>query len=247
MDASARCFYDREYALLYRDRVAEVPQQMAFLERHAGAAKGARVLDLGCGYGRHAVALAARGCLVVGVDYSLPLLCKARQRAAHQAAGRGLQLVCADMTALPLRREPTFDLALLLFVTLGQLPADAGQALLGEVRARLKTGGRLVVDVLSADWHRTWAPEKTEWHPVGAPEVLVRDVQRSAPDGSVLIRRTVLRGGREEQYTLSQRLFTPEGLSGLLRKAGYEKVRLFGDWQDRGPEACCHIVAVATA
>lgn len=118
---------------------------------------------------------------------------------------------------------------------------------MGEVRERVKSGGRLVVDALGEGWHRRWAPKQTEWHPVGAPEVLVRDVGDRAPDGALLIRRTVLRAGREDQYTLSQRPSAPEGLSGLLRQAGYAKVRLFGDWQDRDPGGCRYIVAVATA
>ena len=45
-------------------------QEVAFLWEHLGLREGSRVLDLGCGPGRHALALARRGAQVVGTDHS---------------------------------------------------------------------------------------------------------------------------------------------------------------------------------
>ncbi len=57
-----------------------------------------RVLDLGCGSGIHAVALAARGWQVTGVDIVPKALDRARARARQ--AGVELHLVQGDVTAL---------------------------------------------------------------------------------------------------------------------------------------------------
>ena len=49
-----------------------------FVERALALPVGARLLDLGCGFGRHAVSLALRGYHVAGLDLSRPLLHIAR-------------------------------------------------------------------------------------------------------------------------------------------------------------------------
>src|SRR5262245_41806156 len=57
-----------------------------FLERTLGLAPGARVLDVPCGGGRHAVELAARGSEVTGVDFAPEFLAAARSLAAERGA-----------------------------------------------------------------------------------------------------------------------------------------------------------------
>ena len=59
---------------------AEVDQVVRLLDARSGAA----VLDLGCGPGRHALALARRGFRVTGVDRTTHYLDAARRRAADQ-------------------------------------------------------------------------------------------------------------------------------------------------------------------
>src|SRR5438128_3021396 len=83
-----REFYDEDYPLLYREpsnpqRTDAEVDAIAGLLRLAPAAK---VLDLCCGQGRHAVRLQKRGWRVTGVDFSAPLLLLARSF-ARQAAG----------------------------------------------------------------------------------------------------------------------------------------------------------------
>src|SRR5512147_2068353 len=51
----------------------------------SGCPDGGDVLDVGCGFGRHAVPLAAEGYRVVGVDRSAALLSEGRRRAGEDA------------------------------------------------------------------------------------------------------------------------------------------------------------------
>src|SRR5579875_3434414 len=52
------------------DKTAQAPAAADFLEAVAHFPKGARILDLGCGYGRITLELARRGYRVTGLDYS---------------------------------------------------------------------------------------------------------------------------------------------------------------------------------
>ena len=62
-----------------------------------------RCLDIGCGAGRNAVALAAQGWQVVGVDLSYPMLQAAAMRAQREGVGSRLHVALAPMDCLPVR------------------------------------------------------------------------------------------------------------------------------------------------
>jgi len=96
----------------------------------------ARVLDVGCGDGRHVAAAAQRGCRAIGVDYDIAELRRARERLRSQR----VDLVGADASALPFR-PGVFD-AVICTETLEHLPDDTGA--MREVARVLRSGGRLL-------------------------------------------------------------------------------------------------------
>lgn len=97
--------------------------------------RDARVLDVGCGDGRHIAAAAARGCRAVGVDYDPGELAKARSRAGSLR----IDLIAADATRLPFR-DTAFD-AVICTETLEHLPDDRGA--IAEIARVLRPGGLL--------------------------------------------------------------------------------------------------------
>ncbi|HWT93017.1 MAG TPA: methyltransferase domain-containing protein, partial [Solirubrobacteraceae bacterium] len=83
LDAFFGDFYLRAYAGSVDEE--EASRQAVAAARLAGCAPGAAVLDVACGFARHAVPLAAEGFRVTGVDRSDALLTEGRRRA--DAAG----------------------------------------------------------------------------------------------------------------------------------------------------------------
>lgn len=104
---------------------------------------GDLVLDLSCGTGNYALALAHQGLRVVGADLSEPMLRLAQAKARQ--AGVGVAFVRADGSALPFR-PGTFDL---VTVILGLEFAAEPVKTLEEVRRILKPGAPLVVAILN--------------------------------------------------------------------------------------------------
>jgi SAM-dependent methyltransferase len=75
-----------------------------------GTLEGARILDLGCGTGRNAVALAQAGAKVLAVDPSADLLAAARERA--EAAEVRVELHQAELAELAFLRSDSIDAAI---------------------------------------------------------------------------------------------------------------------------------------
>jgi SAM-dependent methyltransferase len=84
--------------------------EVDFIEKEIRYDKSIRILDIGCGTGRHSIELAKRGYSVVGVDLSDAQLKRARENAEREKTS--LQFFRADARKLEFSRE--FDLALML-------------------------------------------------------------------------------------------------------------------------------------
>ena len=95
---------------------------MDFIERELALPPRARILDVPCGSGRHALTLAARGHRVTGVDISTEALGYARRAAA--AAGVDVEFVESDMRQV--RRGGAFDAAVCLGNSFGYLDRFGG-------------------------------------------------------------------------------------------------------------------------
>ncbi|MEI6501496.1 MAG: class I SAM-dependent methyltransferase [Armatimonadota bacterium] len=152
-----------------------------------------RVLDLGCGPGREAIALAKLGYQVVGVDVSGPVLECARENAVE--AGVTVEWRLVDGLNVP--AEP-FAAVTLWAQVLGNIERREDQvALLANCRDALGPGG-----VISASGHHeafcreTWGSQtEAEWfYPTG-----------SWPAGE-----------------LKYWMFTPKTLEALLTESGFE-------------------------
>jgi SAM-dependent methyltransferase len=139
--------YAHCYDLLYRDKdyAGEARFVKGLLDRHALGAR--RVLDLGCGSGRHAALLAGTGLSVHGVDYSADMLDEARRRAAALPEDIRARLSFSEGDVRTLRLNETFNAVTALFHVVSYQPTDADlAATFATAAAHLRPGGVFLFD-----------------------------------------------------------------------------------------------------
>jgi ubiquinone/menaquinone biosynthesis C-methylase UbiE len=138
-----------------------------FVQQHCR--KPGRLIDLGCGTGRLAIAMARCGHWALGVDLSAPMLRVAGDKAT--AAGVHVERVQANLVELGGLDDASFDYAACLFSTLGMIAgAEQRRCVLAHVYRLLRPGGVLVLHVHNR-WFNFWNPQGRAW--------LLRDIVRS--------------------------------------------------------------------
>ena len=145
-------FFDL-HAPYYMDNVftKNTTAEIEFILKELTIPDRGRILDIGCGTGRHAVELARKGFRLTGVDLSAGMLEEARQ--AARRAGVSVHWIHADVTRLTVR-EP-FDAAICLcegaFGLLGSDddPLQHDWAILRNISAALKPSAPFLLTVLN--------------------------------------------------------------------------------------------------
>jgi SAM-dependent methyltransferase len=182
-----------------------------------------RLLDLGCGDGERAIALASRSFNhVTGLDGAKSLIDLAIQRAAKRRVD--VTFVCGDPCATPFRAG-SFDEVMLLSGLFGHTgTAKSDVMLLREAGRVLKPGGRLHVGFSDGDWIRAnYRAQSVEGLPTG---FLYR--HRALSSDGHLLRTEVLSSGEEcgiaRQETVIEWLYSPRDVTDLLYRLGFDAI-----------------------
>jgi len=174
-------------------------QEVAFLTDVLDLRPGMRLLDVGCGPGRHARAFAANGIEVVGVDISQRFIDLATEGAPEAAT-----FIRRDARTLTYDAE--FDVAISLCQgAFGLVPGEDGDVLRRMIAA-LRPGGRAAVSAFSAYFQVRWLGDADDFDAdagVNHELALVLD-----PEGA------------EATYDIWTTVFTPRELRLMADAAG---------------------------
>lgn len=199
--------------------------EIDFVESRLGLPPGSRVLDVPCGSGRHALALADRGHRVTGIDISTEAIEHARRAAT--AAGLDVALRVGEMRDLP--RDASFDAAVCLGNSFGYLDLTGLREFVAALAGAVRPGGGLVVDTSTAA--ESVLPGRED----GAPRDMVTgDITVTGSNdydvaGSRLLSRYVFtRGEQVERVTALHHVFTSAHLGELLVEGGFTDVARYG-------------------
>ncbi|MGE0615962.1 MAG: class I SAM-dependent methyltransferase [Bacteriovoracia bacterium] len=218
-----RAFAERTIASTSFAKLAS--NEAAFIKRAAGFEKGASILDVPCGTGRHARALGRLGMQVTALDINRTCLSLARARFAHA----NVKYRQGDMAKLAAYRDH-FDGVVNLFTSFGYFDTDARNraVLMGMVRT-LKRGGKLVLHTINRTyWLEHFQPNA--WRVDGDwISVEARHYDAATKYHEAYLSSVNNRTGRGAALYHRIRLYSPEEMIDLMRECGLSDIQVYGN------------------
>jgi SAM-dependent methyltransferase len=193
-----------------------------FLEKVFQAAPQAELLDVPCGYGRHAVELASRGYSLTGVDSSQEFLADARA-----ATSLPIRWILGDMCEL--HWESEFQGAYCFGNSFCYLDTAGARKFLAAVAASLVSGGRLVIDTGMAAESILPSLGKGRHHRLG-DMIMLSENQYHPADSRLDIAYTFIQNGKVETHPSSSYCFTTAEICRMHAEAGLEVEQLLGSF-----------------
>jgi SAM-dependent methyltransferase len=204
-------------------------REVAFIKESLRPPVEGELLDVGCGYGRHAIELGQGGYRVTGIDLSLPLLI----RAADESQRRSLSVnfVHADMREMAFENQ--FDGAYSFLTSFGYFDEETNLRVASSICRALKPGGRFLVDVINRDYIVSDLPTRVWWEGEGC--VVLEEVDFNFQTNRLAVRRSIVfQDGRQVEHDISIRAYSLHEVAKLLRQAGFRVVEVSGGVATRG-------------
>ena len=185
--------------------------EVDFIEQQLANKTTKRILDVGCGTGRHLLELARRGYSVMGLDLSEELLAQGRKQA--QTEGLNVEFVHGDARELGFEAE--FDLVTILCeggFSLVETDAMDRQIIAGASRA-LRPGGVLILTAPSAVFMLANQSDNQDFDPLTLRETFELEAQDKQ--------------GKPKTLHCSQRYYTYPELALMVAVSGFKEIEFF--------------------
>ncbi len=198
-----------------------------FIEQELNYDKSLKIIDIGCGTGRHSIELTKRGYSIIGIDLSESMLEKAREKAKAQ----NLKIEFLKLDARNLSYENEYDVAIMLCE--GAFPLmetdEMNYEILKSITKSLKKGGRIIFTTLNGLFplyhsvekfiENASEPEKATYHGNSFDLMTFRDhstMEMEDDSGNKLI------------LECNERYYVPSEINWLLKSLGCINIDIFG-------------------
>ena len=222
--------FDEDYLRTLPFMTAEQTlREVAFIKESLRPPADAEILDVGCGYGRHAIELGQGGYRVTGIDLSLPLLIRAADESQRRALS--VNFVHADMREMAF--DGQFDGAYSFLTSFGYFDEETNLKVAASIYRSLKPGGRFLLDTINRDYIVSDLPTRVWWEGDGC--VVLEEVDFNFQTNRLTVRRSIVfQDGRQVEHDISIRAYSLHELAKLLRQAGFRVLEVSGSVATRG-------------
>jgi SAM-dependent methyltransferase len=210
-------------------RADQTLREVEFISDALRIAPGSEILDIACGYGRHAIELVQRGYNVTGLDLSLPLLLRAADESKRRALS--VNFVHADMREMAFEKQ--FDGAYSMLTSFGYFDEDTNLRVAERIGRALKPGARFLLDVVNRDYVVSDLPMRVWWEGTGC--VVLEEVDFNFHTSRIVTHRSIVfEDGRQLEQEISVRAYSLHEIGRLLRQAGFRVMDVSGGLNTRG-------------
>jgi SAM-dependent methyltransferase len=210
-------------------RADQTLREVEFIADALRLAPGAEILDVACGYGRHAFELVQRGYNVTGIDLSLPLLLRAAEESKRLSLP--VKFVHGDMREMEFEKQ--FDGAYSMLTSFGYFDEDTNLRVAERIGRALKPGARFLLDIVNRDYVVSDLPVRVWWEGTGC--VVLEEVDFNFHTSRIVTHRSIVfEDGRQLEQEISVRAYSLHEIGRLLRQAGFRVMDVSGGLNTRG-------------
>ncbi len=240
---SRRRFWEDVRNLIFDlDRIENAPKECEEIDKIVDLTPSSRILDVGCGVGRHSIAFAQMGYEVVGVDMISYHIEEARN--VTRRMGLPVSFIHGDIADLPVKEDVGFDLACNLYRSLGYEDAlEHDYKVLRKIHSMLSGGGWLILELID--------PDDFYGNEVRTSEAVVSGTvfkEKITVDTCVENYELTITKVDEPDiiYTATHRLFSWQKIREMLEHCGFSVERLERQSLIFKPKGSRKIVVIAT-
>jgi SAM-dependent methyltransferase len=210
-------------------RADQTLREVEFVADALRVGAGAEILDVACGYGRHAFELVQRGYNVTGLDLSLPLLLRAAEESKRLSLP--VKFVHGDMREMEFEQQ--FDGAYSMLTSFGYFDEDTNLRVAERIGRALKPGARFLLDIVNRDYVVSDLPVRVWWEGTGC--VVLEEVDFNFHTSRIVTHRSIVfEDGRQLEQEMSVRAYSLHEIGRLLRQAGFRVIDVSGGLNTRG-------------
>lgn len=223
-------FFENWYLEIYQDRnlrfkKSYTKKEVAFIKHVLNLPKGAKILDLCSGHGRHTIPLAKAGYQMTALDLNKKALDILEKEAEKQKTA--VRVIHGDMRKIPFEDE--FDAIINMFTAFGYFTSDKENfKVLREVTKALKSGGKFLLDIRNRkSILKNLCPK---WWYKTKDYFILENRKFERHTNQEIVNLTIIDKNRKiylQKY--STKLYSFVEIKKMLREAGLNKiVRLYG-------------------
>lgn len=219
-------FNSEEYLYFYRDILTpdRLKKEIDFLVKYAELDQPLDILDLACGHGRHANALAQLGHHVTGVDVNDGFLKVAQDEASKLKVN--VKYIQQDMRKLDFINA--FDRVFVLFTAIGYFHEDENEKVFRHVFQTLKPNGIFCFDSHNRDNFMTYYVPSSVVERDG--NLMIDQRTFDSLSGRCMTKRSVCYNQTIKSFHFSVRLYNPTEIIKLFKQIGFSSIEFYENW-----------------
>ena len=206
----------------------------------SGICQNGKILDLGCGIGRHSLELSQNGFFVKGIDFSKKHIeCACAEREKRNIKETECEFICADIREY--KDEVKYDSVICLYDVIGSFPEERDNVSIIETAYRqLKKGGLFIVSVMNMELTESLVPEERKGSMRQNPDILMKlppsNIMQASgnifnpeylaidTDSGLVFRKEQFLGDNElaAEYVIRDKRYKKSEICSLIERQGFE-------------------------
>jgi SAM-dependent methyltransferase len=218
-------YFDGYYKDVWRTAIPVelTKKEIDFIIQYFDLREGSKVLDIMCGYGRHAIALAEKGIVVTAIDNLGSYIDEIKEVVMQKA----LPIIPVRAEISTYKFEDMFDLAICMGNSLNFFPEKQTRDILQNISSNLKSGGHILINTWSIAEIAIPQFKERSWSKIGDLKFIAESKYLFGPTRIETDNLILLPDGKSESKKAVDYIFSVSEITSMLSETGFTLLDIY--------------------